>query len=476
MTTVPPPELKNSVTAGDANPEANSLGFFQFFPYYLRAFSNSKLLPELPAYGSLDRDYVLSTTLDYPGFWQSAVFVASSLFVSKSFDLRGNAPTLIKRSWDLLENCNGGEGLETLMLQVAADYFTTNNGGHIEIVRASDSPLAKITGLYHLDSLRCRRTGNPETPIMYFNTYDSSWHYLKWYEVFSMSDMPTGRNNYYSTGHCAAERSYDRVRRLQAIERYVYEKITGGGPQKLIGLTGMSQQNLENILTMDEAQRTAKGLAVYGGAAMFAFIARDAIGKVEIDLASLPESFDSKEEINQALLLYADSLGIDMQDLQPLTGSALGTSAQSQVLDDKAKGKGLSLLTKRWTKFMNRWVLPEQVTMVYVERDLRDRQQEAQIFSSYATSVTAMVEKGLISADQGKQLMVDKDLLPREFIPVDTTPEISVSFDQEKLDVSTPDSPTNKLEALIARLGQKEVRAVDELENARKIYQELIAA
>ena len=63
-------------------------------------------------------------------------------------------------------------------------------------------------------------------------------------------------------------------------------------------------------------------------------------GIATIPLADFPDNFNRRDELDIAILGYANNLGLDPQDLQPLTGQALGTGAQSQVLNEKAKGKG----------------------------------------------------------------------------------------------------------------------------------------
>jgi hypothetical protein len=80
------------------------------------------------------------------------------------------------------------------------DYFLTDNGFFIEIDREDNSkPGSRIIGLYHLDSLRCWRTGDPDVPVIYSDLH-GQYHFLAWWQVWSIADTPNARNNYFGVG------------------------------------------------------------------------------------------------------------------------------------------------------------------------------------------------------------------------------------------------------------------------------------
>jgi hypothetical protein len=59
--------------------------------------------------------------------------------------------------------------------------------------RITSKPGSKIIGLYHLDSLRCYRTGDPDRPVIY-QDLRGNFHYLTWWQVWDISDTPNARN------------------------------------------------------------------------------------------------------------------------------------------------------------------------------------------------------------------------------------------------------------------------------------------
>ncbi len=443
--TPPEPEVKHSVTAGDVNPGTGPASFyFGWLQPYLDYVAQQ--LPKLPPYWSQQRDRILASTINHEDFWSSAIAIAITKTGSQTWEIQGGdspKPLQIKQAQELFHNANAGEGWGHFISQTLTDFLTTDNGCFIEIERASNSPASRITGIHHLDSLRCLRTGNPETPVIYM-ALDGEWHYLNWYQVFSIADNPNPRRNYFGVGRCAASRAYRRIRRTVAMELYVYEKISGGSPQELHFITGITPQQLEDVLSSNEATRRAKGFSVYGGAAVVAMMVKESqIGHINIPIASMPDKFDFKLEFDQMMLAYANAIGLDSQDLQPLTGHAIGTGSQSQVLDDKSKGRGLAFFNQRWTHFVNNWLLPGTTKWVFVEKDLREEQQVASVQETIVGTAVSMVKDvGILTPEQAVQWLVDKDVLPKEFLAQpDITPEAALSDNAQPEDIDQMTGP-----------------------------------
>ena len=145
---------------------------------------------------------------------------------------------------------------------------------------------------------------------------------------------------------------------------------------------------------------------------------------------------------------YANNLGLDVQDLQPLTGRALGTGAQSQVLDEKAKGKGLAAFRQQFVHAINTWVLPDSTTMVFVEKDWRDKKLNAEYNAAVEAYTSDAVKNNIITAAQGLQALVDENVYPDEFLPTDITPDTTLADDEKPEDeqaeeqVQVPAVPT----------------------------------
>jgi len=285
----------------------------------------------------------------------------------------------------------------------------------------------------------CTRSGDPDTPVIYRDRR-GGYHEMKAHQVMMFSDMPDPGETYYGVGHCAAGRAYNAIYKLAAIEWYLREKVAGLRPLALYIVNGLVQAQIEGAVNAAREQTIARGLAAYMGAVIIGVPSDKPPEVATIPLAELPDRFNRKEEFDLAVLTYADAIGLDPQDLQPLTGQSLGSGAQSVVLAEKSKGKGLAAWQAQWTHQNNTLVLPEFTTWTWFEKDLRDMTAQADYEGKRVKNVKDMIEAGVLMPDQGVQLLVDQEILPKEFLPEDKTAGGSMA-DDEKM---TPTQPKDE--------------------------------
>lgn len=389
-------------------------------------------------FGAMDK--VLVTTLDEEPFWAGAVAIAVSKVASLAWEVNGDIPLRVRKSQDLLLNADAGRGWVSFISKTLTDYLTTNNGCFIEIVRDTPSEDAPIIGIIPLDSLRCRRTGDPDEPVQY-QDLKGALHNLKFYEVIEFADLPSSRATLFGSGRSASYRAYKAIYKMASIDTYISDKVSGRRPLALHLVRGINDPQLRSVLDTANAAADARGAIAYMGAIMAAIPGDTDIPVSTIELASFPDNFNRKEEFDIGILAYANNLGLDPQDLQPLTGQPLGTGAQSQVLADKAKGKGLSSFKQQLIHALNKWVLPDLTTLEFVEKDWRDKKLQAEYNTAVESYVGDSVTKGIITADQGLQVMVDENIFDKAFLPEDITPDETLT-DTEKPDAGADQPPT----------------------------------
>jgi hypothetical protein len=439
-------DLGDSATKGDIWPNAGlgaALGglggaaSFFLAPYLWGGGMSNQLLPELPPYWSRARDAVLSQTIDWEDFWAAALTIAVTKAGAMTFEIEAINSLMAKRGQELFNDANGNQGWGHYISQHALQFLTTDIGTFTELDRVDNSkPGSKVIGIYHLDSMRCYLTGDPDRPVIYQDLH-GTYHYLAWWQVFHLSDMPNPLNNYFGVGRCAAGRAYRTIRRRVAAELYDYQKMTGGRPQELNFLGGITPQQLENILKTNESDRQARGMTVYNGAAIVAMMTKDAITNVTIPIASKPSGFDEETELEHAAIKYAAAIGLDKADLKPFTGKMAGTATQSLVQDSKATGKGLALWRNRFEYFMSNYVLPNQASFHFVEIDLGQLKQKAEVFATWATALTGAVGKEGALLDPTKALnkLVDENQLDQKYLTLgqDLTPAVDLTDDEKPL-------------------------------------------
>lgn len=438
--------LKKSVTAGDIDPYTGGAIIRYIFPGSLWGHQSEDTLPQrLAPYWCLQRDYTLRSTIYHEDFWAGAVGIACTKVSSKSWKVEGDVSLRVRRSQEIMQSVNFHEGWVNCMNQTVMDYLTTDNGWFLEIVRASSALGSQILGLVHLDSLRCQRTGDPEIPVVYKDR-DGREHALKSHQVIFGSDLPDPGESWFGVGHCAAERSYKSIIKYAAIETLIYEKAAGRNPSKLSFVNIANDKQIRTLIDSAQEEADQKGILSYMGAVIIPVPGEKIPGVAEVELKGLPVDFDRKQELDITLLDYGNNIGLDPQDLQPLTGQPLGTGAQSQVLDDKAAGKGLQSFFQAFTHAINWWVLPDLTTFVFVEKDFRDRIQEANIAKIELDAQANAVEKLVATPRQAMQYLVDKHIYPKEFIPEDETPSTDLT-DIEKAGDEQPGTQETALTA-----------------------------
>jgi len=424
MTTIPIDEvLQNSVTAGEFSSVRNGSVLNLMIPLVRSPYEQLPLPPVPPVYWTWGRDIVMRATVHQEAMWGAAVGIAINKAASKGFEAQGGVPLRVRQAQKILLNADGRKvGWVGFLSKHLRDFLTTDNGSHIEIVRATKAYGSRIVGLRHLDSLRVTRTGDPRIPALYRDRYGRI-HEMKDHQIISLSDMPDPSETYYGVGLSAASRSYSAIYKLGAIEGYLREKVAGLRPLAIYIVNGVLDKQLKDAVTIAQQEQVARGLVSYMGAVIVGIPDEVPPQVATIPLAELPDRFARKEEFDIAVLTYADNLGLDPQDLQPLSSGTLGQNAQSQVLADKARGKGVASWAQQFTHLMNEWVMPDEVRFVFTEKDYRDIEQRTNISKLRADVAATRITAQMTTPQQELKMLVDMDELPKEFLPGDMATE-----------------------------------------------------
>lgn len=385
---------------------------------------------DLPAFWTPARDWALYSTLFRESMWSAAISIAIAKVAAMGWEVDSEIPLRAKRAQNLFLNFDGGNGYVSGLQKHLQAFSLTDNGGPIEIVRASSAAGSRILGLVPLDTFRTIRTGDPSVPAIY-QDLRGGWHEMRDHEIMLLSDMPDQSDRWYGVGHCAAERAYKTILKLEAIERYVYEKVSGQRALSIYFVNGVMPQQVKDAVDTSKAEAQAKGVVTYMGATIIPLAGDIPVDVKEVPLASLPDGFNRKEEWDIALNTYARCLGIAVQDLQPLSGQGLGTGTQSQVLDEAAKGQGLAAWRQSFEHMVNENVLDDRTTFYIKTSDIRDREREAKVRIDEAVAIQGWVNMGLTAA-QAINLGVDRDQLPPEYrVEDDLTPGETLSDDEK---------------------------------------------
>lgn len=458
-----------SAIAGDTLPYASYGGApLQIaIPYLL----SPPAYTDLPQYWTWRRDVALAATIHREDMWAAAVARTATKFAAHSYTISDSDDSTRRTTaaQQLFQEADGGQGWVPFAEKIMHDMLTTDNGVAIRIRRANDevqtiklkaaqqspyamdqtfdeaevvhsSPGAKIVGLYHLDSLRCLRTGNLTYPLRYWPVQGAP-QLLRWDQVMMFADMPSPRAELFGVGLCAASRAYKTIATLAAIRQMIYEFVAGKGANKISLVQGISEPTLKQLIRAGEADAQAKGLVYYLGTIIGALPTDLPVNLTEIVLKQLPQGVDLKQFIDDAYLIYANAIGVPVQDIQPLSGQGLGTGTQTVILQEQSRGVGLAAFLKWWEQTVSNRILPVTTELTFDnEHDLRDQKAKADARLTRAQERAARIQSGEIDPAIARQLAADDKDLPQELLGPDATPGGQLA-DDEKPAAATTTNP-----------------------------------
>lgn len=411
--------------------------------------------PGLSAYWSWQRDRDLKNTLFLESMWSSAVFKTISKQAALGFSVDDSQDKVnrARRAQRLFLHADYVKGVTvggwvSFVSRHLLDVLLTDNGGFIEVIRASNARGSRVLGLAHLSSHRCWRTGDAETPVIYNDSLGKQ-HAMKAYQVLSYADMSGALGDYaqWYTGFCAASRAYETITRLSAIQQYLREKVTGSRATAIHFVGPISAKTLDSGLRTADEEGARTGKQLYRGANVIPTIGDQPPQVATIPLSEIPDGFDAETERKNAYLVYANALGVPVQDIQPLSGQGLGTGTQSVILAEAAEGYGLAVWRKWFEQTMNETVLPNTTVFSFSTNDIRDKKASAEVEKMRADTRKTRIESGELSVEEARQLAADAGDLPQEFlVQSDETP--GGTLDDTEKPVKSTEPGDNDLSAV----------------------------
>lgn len=364
-----------------------------------------------------------------------------------------------------------GEGYDTFLSKVLLDALTLNRGGFVGISAYGDAdqPInddTKITGLYHLDALRLYPTGNLEYPYYYQSEVTSTFHRLHKTRVYRLTNLPTPDARLFGMGLSPLYKMVSQSNAQIMLGRLQNEQLNDLPPSGAVLASNIKGDTIGQIAELYEADRIRDGQNVYRAPITLESLNPNEPADLKfIPFAMLPPDFNYQTYLDMHVNLVALSLGIDPQDVWPLSGQALGTGTQSKVLQSKAKGKGYGYMLKKITRIFNK-VLPkalEYKSQWTNEEADKEEADKAQTWFSIADTTTVLTtqEKRQLIANQvpavkdilfdeaGNVRLYDEDIeTPEQIIVADDEVELAPGTGDAENDVMIDD--TDMPESMVA--------------------------
>lgn len=351
---------------------------------------------------------------DYALLWSGAVSGllnrwSAAQWELKSTDDDGGEDESGDAFHDVLTQAHFGQGWTSFIKMVGRDFLRHDIGAFIEVIGPgpADGPITgAVSGIAHLDSLRCIPSGNPEFPVFYYST-DGKLHKMHRTRVFQIVDMPDGDESYPGVGRCALSRAITILEREVLMNRYIRTSLDDV-PKPGIGvIAGMSPETREKAIQayINDQNRDEK---VPFGRTLWLHALDAVANPLKVELLSFsepPEQFNFKDYTELNVNALALALGVDKLDLWELTSSALGSGQQSQVMASKSKGRTFGAFVTEIERFVND-VLPDTLEFAFNTRDSQDDMDTAK--SAQLWSSVSRANADVMNADERRRFLANQ--------------------------------------------------------------------
>lgn len=297
-----------------------------------------------------------------------------------------------------------GKGWDYFITKITLDLLSQDNGAFAEIIREFNSPTAPVMGINHLDADRCTRTGDPLFPVIYEDR-DNVRHKMAWYSIVTLEDMPSPIERMNDLQYCALTRILRAAQIIRDMGVYKHEKISGRFSKSIHLVGGVSNQAIKDARAISNAEADNMGLTRYKDPIILAGLDPNAtVSHEEIELAGIPDGFDEDTTLRWYIAQIANGVGTDYQEFAPLPAGNLGTSRQSDILHQKARGKGPArFMSMIWYMINYRGICPQTCEFIYEEQDVAASTEMAELKKTRAETRAARISSKEITPEMARK-------------------------------------------------------------------------
>lgn len=375
----------------------------------------AQVADDLPAWSiyPLQRDLLLRKFYrESEGALASAIFTMQSKLRSLPYKVKAPGPRTQKHFSDLLGYSDFGKGFHYTIGKLGLDLYTQDNGWFLELIGAgpASSPMrGPVLQIAHLDAAQCWRTFDPDYPVIYTNPYTGQNHWLHKSRVIFGSSFTQSDELARGIGYCGVSRALRYAQIARDIAIYKHEKISGRFKRAIGWGQGFTTKSFKDAIGQHEEEQDTIGYTRYQDIP-FVFSPRDHASLDLLDLASLPDGFDSMDEMTQWIYLLAFSFGVDPREFWPAT-TAGATKADASIQHMKSQNKGFAEDIKAIEHAVNFGVFPEGTTLEFDAKDDEEDLRVAQLQTVRINNVKTMQDAGDITVDEGRAILISQGVI-----------------------------------------------------------------
>ena len=367
---------------------------------------------------------------------QGAISSMCKKFTAMNWVIEG-PQRVVKRYQELLANAEFGQGWGVLISKTIQDYLTQDKGAFWELIGEGDPTgeiVGPVLGIAHLDSQFCQLTGDLEFPVIFHSARGNEPHRLHTSRVVHLVDMPSPNELMNNIGFSATSRVIGSSQVLLKIVDYKNEKMDDLPQAGLLVLNNILPGQWQDAKADYARDRRRIGQELWAN--IMAFHSVDPAQPASADFTSfsgLPDAFNELETINIYVNILALAFGVDTREFWPITGGALGSATEAEVMHQKARGKGVGEIISVLERAINWKVLPSSATFAFDFKNDDEDKLAADIDKIRTDTIMSMWKPSdpltristPVSALEIRQMLSDNvSYFSEEFLTIDITPEV----------------------------------------------------
>jgi len=326
----------------------------------------------------------------------------------------------------ILRNAEDGDGWRYFMSKASEAFYTSDMGALTEVGR--DMPGGPARAIYHVDSQRCKLTGDRNGPLEY---YPAGGDMQTWAagDYFRTTSMPATNEDFNGLGYCAVSRAWTLVQLMMAVYEHDLEKLGARAPKGLLLLQNISEQQWADAMKAREVDLSQRERDWFGGVAVLAQEGVDQVDAKLVALSQLPDGFNL-EQFTQ-LLMYGIALcfAYDPIEFWPVAAGALGRGKETEIQHMKATGKGGLDFVLSFQDRLQR-ELPPTLLFEFEQRDVSGEMKDAEVAKAWADVFAVYASSGILDREEVRRLMVDQGIIPGDWTEAEESAQIDSGGEQ----------------------------------------------
>lgn len=428
---------------------------------------------DIAPWWSRQRDVDLRSFVQLEGndILQSCIGSMVKKFKSMSWVLEGPEakdkldpePGTVDHHQRVLSQAEFGEGWGELLTKSLQDYFSQDQGTYWELTGPGDpaGPIQSCpTGVECLDAQYVQPTGDPTYPILFHDpkryrcpacgamassaiacpkcgtAMKPTAHKIHATRMVHLVDLRSPNQEMNGVGFCAVSRTISSSQILLKLMKYQNEKLSDLPQAGLLLFNNILPGKWADAQKQYEVNRKRLGQEIWMNImTLFGYDPANPVDAKFLSFAGLPDGFNQQVAYDIYVKIVALSFGVDIREFWPVSGSPMGTSMETLIMHQKARGKGVGEVISTIERAINWKMLPSTVSFHFQFEDDEEERLKAEIQEIKTRTILSMYKPELAdptlspaTRDEVRQMLADETAYFRQsFLSVDTTDQTQVS-------------------------------------------------